>query len=237
MLVSRYLVNATGLLVIPKMPDIKGIDDFEGKLIHTARWDYDTDLTDKRVAVIGTGATAIQVIPAIADQVKQLDIYQRTAIWLLPKLNPQLSSRLEARAGHGALPADARPLAHEPLRRGRPRDGLGPLPPLPLDLRPHREEARRLHPTRGPRPRDPGEADPALQLLLQASRASRTSSIPASTAERRARHRADRARDGERHRGGGRHGARGRRARLRHGLQRLQSQVHAGLRGDRTQTV
>ncbi|MBW2270970.1 MAG: NAD(P)/FAD-dependent oxidoreductase [Deltaproteobacteria bacterium] len=91
-LVSRYLVSATGLLVIPKMPDIKGIDDFEGKLIHTARWDYDTDLTDKRVAVIGTGATAIQLIPAIADQVKQLDIYQRTAIWLLPKLNPQLSS-------------------------------------------------------------------------------------------------------------------------------------------------
>ena len=73
-IVTRYLVNATGLLVIPKMPDIEGIDDFEGKIIHTARWDYDYDLTDKRVAVIGTGATAIQLIPAIVDRVEQLAV-------------------------------------------------------------------------------------------------------------------------------------------------------------------
>ena len=90
-LVSRYLVNATGLLVIPKMPDIEGIDGFERDLIHTARWDYGCDLTGKRVAVIGTGATAIQVIPEIAERAEQLDVYQRTAIWMLPKLNPQLS--------------------------------------------------------------------------------------------------------------------------------------------------
>jgi len=94
-IVTRYLVNATGLLVIPKMPDIEGIDDFEGKIIHTARWDYDYDLTDKRVAVIGTGATAIQLIPAIVDRVEQLDVYQRTAIWLLPKPNPKLSRAMK----------------------------------------------------------------------------------------------------------------------------------------------
>jgi cation diffusion facilitator CzcD-associated flavoprotein CzcO len=94
-IVARYLVSATGLLVIPRMPDIEGIDGFEGKIIHTARWDWDYDLTGKRVAVIGTGATGIQIIPAIADQVERLDVYQRTAIWLLPKPNPQISRAVQ----------------------------------------------------------------------------------------------------------------------------------------------
>lgn len=94
-IVTRYLVNATGLLVIPQMPDIEGIEGFEGKIIHSARWDYDYDLTDKRVAVIGTGGTGIQLIPAIVDRVKRLDVYQRTAIWLLPKPNPRLSSAMK----------------------------------------------------------------------------------------------------------------------------------------------
>lgn len=94
-LVSRYLVNATGLLVLPKMPDIPGIDDFEGKLIHSANWDADYDLAGKRVAMIGTGATAIQLIPAIVDQVEQLDVYQRTPIWLLPKPNPKLTNAVQ----------------------------------------------------------------------------------------------------------------------------------------------
>lgn len=90
-LVSRHLVNATGLLVVPKMPDIEGIEGFEGKIIHTARWDHAYDLSNKRVAVIGTGATSIQVVPAIADRVRRLDVYQRTPIWLMPKPNPKLS--------------------------------------------------------------------------------------------------------------------------------------------------
>lgn len=90
-LVSRYLVNATGLLVVPKLPEIEGIADFGGKLIHTARWDHAFDLGGRRVAVIGTGATSIQVVPAIADRVQQLDVYQRTPIWLMPKPNPKLS--------------------------------------------------------------------------------------------------------------------------------------------------
>ena len=90
-LVSRYLVNATGLLVTPKMPEIEGIEMFEGKIIHTARWDHAYDLIDKRVAVIGTGATSIQLVPAIADRVAHIDLYQRTPIWLMPKPNPKLS--------------------------------------------------------------------------------------------------------------------------------------------------
>jgi cation diffusion facilitator CzcD-associated flavoprotein CzcO len=94
-LVSRYLVNATGLLVIPKMPDISGIEGFEGTLVHSARWDPELDLSGKRVAVIGTGATAVQLIPAIAEKVERLDVYQRTPIWLLPKPNPELSDRVQ----------------------------------------------------------------------------------------------------------------------------------------------
>lgn len=94
-LVARYLVNATGLIVTPKMPEIEGIEGFEGHLIHTANWDYDYDIRDKRIAVIGTGATAIQLIPAVIDEVTHLDVYQRTPIWLLPKPNPELSKRVQ----------------------------------------------------------------------------------------------------------------------------------------------
>ena len=82
---SRYFVSASGLLVEPRLPDIEGIDAFEGKLLHSANWDHDYDLSGKRVAVIGTGATAIQLIPAIVDRVAHLDVYQRTAIWLMGK--------------------------------------------------------------------------------------------------------------------------------------------------------
>jgi cation diffusion facilitator CzcD-associated flavoprotein CzcO len=92
---SRYFVSATGLLVEPKMPDIEGIDSFEGKLMHSARWEYDYDLSSKRVAVIGTGATAIQLIPAIAGEVAHLDVYQRTAIWLMGKPDAEISPRLK----------------------------------------------------------------------------------------------------------------------------------------------
>jgi cation diffusion facilitator CzcD-associated flavoprotein CzcO len=93
--VSRYFVSASGLLVRPKMPAIEGIDSFEGKLVHTARWDHAYDLSDKRVAVIGTGATAIQLIPAIVDRVRRLDVYQRTAIWLMPKMDAEIGPRLK----------------------------------------------------------------------------------------------------------------------------------------------
>lgn len=79
------VVSAVGALCEPALPDIKGINDFTGEIFHSARWDHDSDLTGKRVAVIGTGASAIQIVPAIASQVASLDIYQRTAPWLLPR--------------------------------------------------------------------------------------------------------------------------------------------------------
>jgi cation diffusion facilitator CzcD-associated flavoprotein CzcO len=82
---ATYLLTATGFLSQPKMPDIEGIDSFEGKVIHTTAWDDDYDLTGKRAAVIGTGATAVQLIPTIADQLAELTVYQRTAIWVSAK--------------------------------------------------------------------------------------------------------------------------------------------------------
>ena len=86
-LTARYFVTATGALTAPKMPDIEGVESFKGKVIHTARWDHQHDLTNERVAVIGTGATAIQLIPEIVDKVQRIDVYQRTPIWLLPKMD------------------------------------------------------------------------------------------------------------------------------------------------------
>jgi cation diffusion facilitator CzcD-associated flavoprotein CzcO len=81
------VVSAVGALCEPALPDIKGINGFEGEIFHSARWNHDADLIGKRVAVIGTGASAIQIVPAIAPKVGRLDIYQRTAPWLLPRLD------------------------------------------------------------------------------------------------------------------------------------------------------
>ncbi|MBV1932371.1 MAG: NAD(P)/FAD-dependent oxidoreductase [Porticoccaceae bacterium] len=92
---SRYLVSATGFLTLPKLPVIDGIDKFKGKVIHTGRWDHSYDLTDKRIGFIGTGATGIQAVPEIVDKAKSLDVYQRTAIWLLPKKDLPFSPRLQ----------------------------------------------------------------------------------------------------------------------------------------------
>ena len=78
------LVCATGQLNQPSMPDIKGIDDFTGPSFHSARWDWTVDLRDKRVAVIGTGASAAQFIPRVADVAAELVVFQRTPPWLLP---------------------------------------------------------------------------------------------------------------------------------------------------------
>lgn len=82
---SSIIISATGALTDPKYPEIKGIEKFKGELIHTARWKKETDLRNKNIAVIGTGATSVQLVPNIAPQVKQLYVYQRTPIWIFPK--------------------------------------------------------------------------------------------------------------------------------------------------------
>lgn len=87
---ARYVILATGILTQPKPPDIPGLQDFAGPLMHTARWDHDVDLRDKRVAIIGTGASAVQIIPSIAGDVADLTVFQRTPIWCLPKPDARL---------------------------------------------------------------------------------------------------------------------------------------------------
>ncbi|WP_409497410.1 flavin-containing monooxygenase [Amycolatopsis sp. cmx-11-12] len=82
---ARFVVGATGVLTQPKPPDIDGLADFGGTVMHTARWDHGVDLRGKRVAVVGTGASAVQVIPSIAPEAGHLTVFQRTPIWCLPK--------------------------------------------------------------------------------------------------------------------------------------------------------
>ena len=82
---AKYLLTATGFLSQPRVPDIPGIDTFVGKVIHTTKWDDSYDLEGKKAAVIGTGATAVQLIPEIAPKLAELTVYQRTAIWVTPK--------------------------------------------------------------------------------------------------------------------------------------------------------
>ena len=89
-LTARFLISASGVLTVPKLPDIDGVDSFAGITMHTARWDHTQDLAGKRVAVIGTGASAVQIIPEIAPIVSQLTVFQRTPIWCFPKLDVPL---------------------------------------------------------------------------------------------------------------------------------------------------
>ena len=90
---TRYLITATGFLSQPKVPDIPGITEFEGKLIHTTEWEDDYDATGRRIAVIGTGATAVQLIPELAKRAADLTVYQRTPIWVVPKIDLRFGER------------------------------------------------------------------------------------------------------------------------------------------------
>lgn len=81
---ARAVVSAVGQLNRPKLPEIEGMDTFAGPAFHSARWDHSVDLTGKRVAVIGTGASAAQFVPEIAPNVAELRVYQRTPNWLVP---------------------------------------------------------------------------------------------------------------------------------------------------------
>ncbi|MCX6479019.1 MAG: NAD(P)/FAD-dependent oxidoreductase, partial [Mycobacterium sp.] len=79
------LVTACGQLARPRIPDVPGLEDFAGPAFHSSYWDHDLDLTGLRVAVLGTGASAIQFVPAIAGRTRQLTVFQRSAPWTLPK--------------------------------------------------------------------------------------------------------------------------------------------------------
>jgi cation diffusion facilitator CzcD-associated flavoprotein CzcO len=82
---ARVVLAGVGGLVDPKYPDIAGLEDFRGDMFHTARWNHSVDLRSKRVAVIGTGASAVQVVPSIAPIAAFLTVFQRTAAWVVAK--------------------------------------------------------------------------------------------------------------------------------------------------------
>lgn len=84
---ARFLITATGFLSQPKAPDIPGIDGFAGKTIYTVDWDDDYDPAGDRVGLIGTGATAVQLVPELAKSAADLTVYQRTPIWVAPKID------------------------------------------------------------------------------------------------------------------------------------------------------
>ena len=91
---ARVLIAAPGLLSEPWTPEVPGLDDFRGNFFHTARWDHGDDLTGKRVAVIGSGATAVQVVPAIQPQVGKLVLFQRTPPWVIPHMDHPVHPRM-----------------------------------------------------------------------------------------------------------------------------------------------
>ncbi len=82
---ADYVVSGLGGLHEPNIPDIEGLQSFAGPVFHTAEWRHDVDLTGKRVAIIGSAASAVQVIPEIVDKVARLDVYQRTPNWVMPR--------------------------------------------------------------------------------------------------------------------------------------------------------
>ena len=100
---ARVLVAGHGALSAPSVPDITGLDRFEGPVFHSAQWDHDVDLRGKRVAVIGTGASAIQIVPHVQRAAEQLLVFQRTPPWVLPHTD-RPTSRIE-RAVYRRLPA------------------------------------------------------------------------------------------------------------------------------------
>jgi cation diffusion facilitator CzcD-associated flavoprotein CzcO len=90
---ADVLLTACGQLSVPSVPPLPGLDSFDGPAFHTAQWRHDVSLTGKRVAVIGTGCSAIQVVPAIQPDVQQVDVYQRSPGWTIPKLDFEYSER------------------------------------------------------------------------------------------------------------------------------------------------
>ena len=93
---ATFLIFGTGPLSVPALPDITGLDRFTGLVFHSAHWDQTHDLSGKRVAVIGTGASAIQIVPRIQPMVEQLYVFQRTPPWIVPRGDRAISAREQA---------------------------------------------------------------------------------------------------------------------------------------------
>src|SRR3981081_1819035 len=114
---ARYVVLATGCLSNARMPDIRGLADFKGKVYHTGHWPHEpVDFTGQRVAVIGTGSSCIQSVPVIAEQASHLTVFQRTANFSIPARNAALAP--EEREAFRAKYSEIRRFAREEARNG-----------------------------------------------------------------------------------------------------------------------
>jgi len=131
---AQFVVMASGPMHVPVLPHIKGLDTFTGAHFHSARWDHGYNLRGKRVAVIGSGASAIQFVPHIAPLVQRLTLFQRTAPWVLPKFDPPITARWHH---HG-------PAQKHGHHRGRPRTPGQLQPPSASRAANHGVEQRLL---------------------------------------------------------------------------------------------
>lgn len=105
-LTADVVVDACGPLTEPQIPDIPGLDNFPGTVFHSARWNHDHDLSGERVAVVGTGASAIQFVPEIQPRVGRLTVFQRTPGWVIPRIDRKVGA-LERRVRR-LLPGSSR---------------------------------------------------------------------------------------------------------------------------------
>lgn len=93
---ADFVIAATGVLHHPAYPDFEGLDDFEGTVFHSSRWQHEVSLAGKRVGIVGTGSTAIQMATALVSEVSNLSLFQRTAQWVMPAENPAYSEEEKA---------------------------------------------------------------------------------------------------------------------------------------------
>jgi cation diffusion facilitator CzcD-associated flavoprotein CzcO len=92
-IIARMLLTAVGGLNEPLMPKIKGINKFKGESFHSSNWNHNYELKNKKIAVIGTGASSIQIIPHIVEELKKMTIFQRTAPWISPRMNTEITEK------------------------------------------------------------------------------------------------------------------------------------------------
>ena len=107
---TRAVIVATGVLHHPRMPQIEGLESFNGAVFHSARWNHEVPLDDRRIGVVGTGSTAVQITSALADRAGHFTLFQRSAQWVLPAENPAFSDDDKARFRDD-------PVAHEAFVR------------------------------------------------------------------------------------------------------------------------
>ena len=199
-LTANALISAVGQLNRPKLPAIPGIESFQGPAFHSARWEHRHPLEGKRVAVIGTGASALQLVPEVAKQAEKLLVFQRSPAWMVP--NPELPPARQRRDEVAAeAPALLRPLVSLPaLLAGIGRAAAVPdrrpgvAAPGALGQRAERADARAVHrlheATGGRRPGAAGQGRAALSALRQAhAPGQRELARRAQAPERGARHR------------------------------------------------